>query len=154
MTTLVDTVGSTTTATPYRHSIRRLPLALLAAAVLAAVANSVVRLITVAAIDVDPEFMPLQAAGPIGSSVVAAIGATVVFAALIRWTSRPVRNLWIASLIIFVLSFAPLINVAVSENPGPGLTGGTTGGFIALALMHVVALFTIVPALIRLTRTR
>lgn len=151
MTTLVE--ARPATAAPSRHSIRRLPLALLAAAALAAAGNSVVRLIALAATEVSPRFEPLQVGAPIGASVVAAIGASVVFAALIRWTRRPARNFWIASLITFVVTFAPLVNVATSDNPGPGLTGGTAGAFTALAVMHLVALLTIVPTLIRLSRT-
>ncbi len=153
MTTVVQT-PDTIAETASGHSLRKLPLALLAAAALAAIGNSVVRLITVAAIEVDPGFLPLTVGAPIVSSVVAAIGAAVVFAALVRWTTRPVRNFWIASLITFVVTFAPLVNIATGDNPDPGLTGGTPGAFGALALMHLVALLVIVPTLIRLTRTR
>lgn len=151
MTTLAQPAAPA--ATESRHSLRKLPLAFLAAAALAALGNSVVRLITVAVTDIAPEFEPLRVGPPIGASIVSALAATVVFAVLVRFTKRPVRNFWITSLVAFVVTFAPLVNVATSDNPGPGLTGATAGAIVSLAVMHVVALAAIVPTLIRLTRT-
>lgn len=60
------------------------------------------------------------------------VGATVVYAALSRLTSRPDRNFVIVAAIVLALSIVPDVTYIPSE-PGGSLTAG-----IVLASMHVL----------------
>jgi hypothetical protein len=86
-------------------------------------------------------------------SVLSAAGATVVLAALARWTRSPERNFVWVSGVVFVLSYLPLIGAALDDTPAPEMVGADGPALAALAIMHVVALVTIVPTLLRLTRS-
>lgn len=78
------------------------------------------------------------------STLVGAVGATAVLAALIRFTSNPARLFLIVSAVFLVISFGgPLAN--------PGIDG--TGKFL-LSIMHIIAAAVIVPTLLSQSRAR
>ncbi len=133
---------------------RRIALGTVAAAALAATANSVVRMVAVAAGDVPSTFQPLQAAPPITTSVVSAVGAAVVLAIVSRFARDPRTTFWRISWAVFALSFVPLIWLATAEPTDPGMVGATPYAIAVLAVMHVVAFVTIVPTLLRLSLDR
>jgi hypothetical protein len=76
-----------------------------------------------------------------GASTAGAVGAAVVFAAIVRFTRRTIFDFWGIAAVGLLLSFAP---IALA-----GTTGSSAG---SLALMHVVAAVTDVGVLTRLGR--
>jgi hypothetical protein len=107
----------------------------LIAAVVAAVGNILVMLITDALFAVPDSFPPF-AVGPITFfSVVGVVGATAVFALLGRFTQRPIHWFWIISVVVLLLSFIPNIVMLVANT----LPGTTVAGVVGLMITHVVA---------------
>jgi hypothetical protein len=107
----------------------------LLAAVVAAIGNIIVLLITGALFTVPASFPPF-AIGPVTFfSVVGVVGATAVFALLGRFTRRPIRWFWIISGVVLLLSFIPNIITLV----GNTLPGTSLAGVVSLMVMHVVA---------------
>lgn len=140
-----NALPSTRQGGAWKISWSRWAIAVAVGALGAAVANTLVRAIAVAAIDVNDEFEPLAASAPAMSSVVAAIGAGVVLALLTRFSKQPVRHFLIVSAVMFVLSYIPLLQMGMADPPEyPGTTGAT---LTTLGLMHVVAAAIIVPLL-------
>ncbi len=135
-------------------SVPRLAGATVTAAVAAAAANSLVRVVTVAVSDAPGSFAPLQVPAPVVSSVVAALGAGVVFAVVLRFAREPARVFTRISLAVLVLSFAPLVGLAAQDEPAADVAGADAAALIGLGVMHVVAYLTIVPTLLRLTQRR
>lgn len=127
----------------------RLALATLVAAVLAAVANSLIRLGAVWVFDIPAAFEPLEPVSPAQASTVAALGAAAVLALLAKFTQHPVRWFYRVSAVVFVLSFLPLVIMGLEDPPPyPGTDAGALG---TLALMHVVSLVLTVPVLAQLS---
>lgn len=113
----------------------------LVAVALAAIANALLRTGSVA---IDPTLASVRPFGwaPIlGSSVVTAVGATVVYWALIRRTARPNRNFVVIASAVLLVSFVPVVVAA------PAIPGMTTAGVLALGVMHAVSALVIVGAL-------
>lgn len=145
MSTITDVATAGRATEEGAFSWRWWAIATAAGAAASAAANTVVRLASVSALDVPHAFEPLQAGGAPTSSVVAAVGAGVVLAALARFTRRPVRNFLAVSGVVFLLSFAPLVRMGLADPPEfPGTTGGTLA---TLSLMHVVSAAIVVPLL-------
>ena len=84
---------------------------------------------------------------PIILTLVLCTGAVVVFALVGRFAKNPVRTYIIISSLFLVISFLPDIAVVSAPFPGAGWPYSIT-----LMIMHVVAGFIIVFALIMLTR--
>ncbi|MFC7228909.1 DUF6069 family protein [Salinirubellus salinus] len=83
------------------------------------------------------------AVGPIVAfSLFAGVGATVVYAALIRLTERPVRNFGIAAVAVFALLLLPMATVQ----------GVTTTGLAVLFVLHVVVAAALVAFLVGAVR--
>jgi hypothetical protein len=83
------------------------------------------------------------AVGPIVAfSFVAGVGATVVYAALVRLTERPVRNFGIAAAVVFALLLLPMATVQ----------GVTTTGLAVLFILHVVVAAALVTFLVGAVR--
>jgi hypothetical protein len=130
--------------------MRRLPVAGLAAAAAAALANLLVYLIERFVFGL-PLVVPMGGpGGPEGpvtavmvivTSAVPAICAALLLAALARFTSRPFRILLIVAIVFGLLSLA-----------GPLLLPVSLGTRLALALMHIVAGVTIVGILNQMAR--
>ena len=118
-----------------RVSGRRLlwvgPLAIVAAVI----ANQIVRFLAVSLFDISPEFMPLQVGPPLVFTIMGVLGAVIVYAAIGRFSRRPIRLFRAIALIVLVLSFLPDIGLLAT-----GMVPGTTPVAVgALAVMHIVA---------------
>ena len=113
------------------------------AAVFSAVANAVV--LAVASSLFGPVVIPPDEAVTFGqvmaASVAGAVGATVLFAVIDRFTRRPMRAFWGIAAVGLLLSFLPIAMA--------GVTGSSVG---TLAFMHVLAAATNVGLLTRLSR--
>jgi hypothetical protein len=124
-----------------RLPARRLWLAGLLAAVVAAVANLVVfmieRMVLGLVLPVPQgaggELAPLPASMVVGVSVVAAIGATLLLAILRRFVRQPLRWFQIIAALTLLLSFG-----------GPFWLPADVATKVGLGVMHVVAAATIV----------
>ncbi|MDP9455502.1 MAG: DUF6069 family protein [Actinomycetota bacterium] len=126
------------------------PSRLLWAAPLTALANALVYLIAGVVGAIPSDFVipgpgtPLTLGMVVGSTVVPALLAGVVFALLGRFTRRPVRNFVVLAAVLLVLSFVTPLTI-----PGAPLSM-----VLALELMHVVAAVVIVGGLTTLARRR
>jgi hypothetical protein len=105
----------------------------------------VVRTIAVALIP--PPYVPgLGWVMPIVLTTVLCTGAVLVFAAVARFSKKPIRTYLIISVLFLLVSFIPDILVANAPMPGAGWPSS-----IAEMTMHVVAGFITVFMLIKLT---
>ena len=127
----------------------RFALVGLATVIAAVVANVLVFYIGSAFVSYDPQFLPLMGAGPaVMFTVVPAIVAVLLYAALLRFVRNPERVFVIISIVVFIVTLIPdFIYI-------PDVPGATVGQTTILILMHVVAAIVIVLMLTRLTRTR
>jgi len=139
-------------ARPERISFSRLLWVGPVAAVVAAMANLSVFIIVKNLLGISllvpagpgsTELAPLPAAAVIITSVVPAIGATILLAVLGKFLARPSRTFWIISVILLLISFAaPLgLPIAVATK-------------VILNLMHLVAAIAIVGMLTTLGRKK
>ena len=85
---------------------------------------------------------------PIVLTIVLCTGAVLVFALVGRFAKNPVRTYLIIAVIFLVISFLPDLMV---PSMGVAMPGATWGYAITLMIMHVVAGFTTVYMLIKLT---
>lgn len=95
--------------------------------------------------------MPLHAlaVGPVaGLTIGGVIGATIVYALIRAFLSRPNKLFLYVSVVVLLLSFIPDIMI-IGQTTGP-FAGGTVGSALVLALMHVAAAAIIVWSLTRL----
>jgi hypothetical protein len=99
------------------------------AAVTAAVTNILVRTISVALFDIAPGFQPLALGPVVVSSIVGALGATIVFAVVGRFARRPIRLFRIIAVVVLLLSFL---------NPLVVLPGASSQIILTLEFMHLV----------------
>ncbi len=119
----------------------------LATVIAAVAANTFVYFIGGTLVPYDPQFLPLaNVSGAILFTLPAALGAVLVYAALLRFNRNPVRTFTILSAVVFVVATIPDFTYIPSV---PGVTGGQTA---ILVLMHVVAAAVIVRMLTTLTR--
>lgn len=110
--------------------LRRRALVALSLALAAAVAT---RLLAVAALGpVANSFDPLALAPLAISAAAAAVGATLVYAALDRLVARPERAFLAVAAVVLAASFLPVALVA------PTLPGATVGALALLGLAHVL----------------
>lgn len=86
-------------------------------------------------------FGPLAVGPVVVNSAVAAIGATLVYGVVTRYSARPNRTFAIIAGVVLVLSFAMFLT--------PDLSGAPPRVFAMLAVMHVTAAVTIVGVLTR-----
>jgi len=119
-------------------------LATVAAAV---IANLLVYLLGSVVVGYDPQFIVLaNASGTILFTVVPAIVAVLVYAALMRFTSNPARIFTNIAVVVLIVSLIPDLTYI------PSVPGATSGQIAVLMLMHVVAAIVIVSMLTTLTR--
>ena len=85
---------------------------------------------------------PLTLGMVVGSTLVPALLAGVVFALLGRFTRRPVRNFVVLATVLLVLSFVTPLTIA----------GAPLSMVVALELMHVVAAVVVVGGFVTLAR--
>jgi hypothetical protein len=119
-------------------------LATVAAAV---IANLLVFLLGSVVVGYNPQFIVLaNASGTILFTVVPAIVAVLVYAALMRFTSNPARIFTNIAVVVLIVSLIPDLTYI------PSVPGATSGQIAVLMLMHVVAAIVIVSMLTTLTR--
>ena len=118
--------------------------------VLAAVlANLLIYLIGSVVVGYDPQFVVLaNASGTILFTVVPAVVAVLLYAALIRFTSNPARIFTNIAVVVLIVSLIPDLTYI------PSVPGASAGQTAILMLMHVVAAVVIVSMLTTLTRPR
>jgi hypothetical protein len=115
----------------------------------AVAANVLVYFAGGALVGYDPEFLPLtNAGGAIIFTLVPAVVAVLLYAALLRFTGNPARVFAIIAAVVFVVTLIPDFTYIPTV---PGATGGQTA---VLVLMHVVAAGVIVGLLTTLARPR
>jgi hypothetical protein len=127
----------------------RFALVGLGTVVAAVLANLLVYLIGSVVVDYDPQFVVLaNPSATILFTVVPAIVAVLLYAALIRFTSNPARIFTNIAVVVLIVSLIPdLIYI-------PSVPGATSGQTAILMVMHVVAASVIVWMLTNFTRTR
>jgi hypothetical protein len=115
----------------------------------AVLANLLVYFIGSVVVGYDPQFVILaNASGTILFTVVPAIVAVLLYAALMRFTGNPARIFTNIAVVVMILSLIPdLIYI-------PSLPGATTGQTAILMVMHVVAAVVIVSVLTTQTRSQ
>ena len=114
----------------------------------ASIANVLVLLLGLGAFEFPSEFVggpfgPLAVGPVVINSAVAAIGATLVYGVVTRYSERPNRTFTIIAGIVLVLSFAMFL--------APDLSRAPLSVFAILAVMHVITAVTIVGVLTRAT---
>jgi hypothetical protein len=115
----------------------------------AVIANLLVYLLGSVVVGYDPQFIILaNASGTILFTVVPAIVAVLLYAALMRFTSNPARIFTNIAVVVLVASLIPDLTYI------PSLSGATSGQTALLMVMHVVAAVVIVFTLTTLTRSR
>jgi len=124
-------------------------LTLIAAALIAVVANSVVAFSGIAA-GAGTDFAPLTPAVYASLTVVGIVVGYLGWRIVVRRTAHPLRVLQILVPVLLVLSLVPdTISLLVGYIPGTTLTG-----FVALMIMHPIVVAVGVPAYQRLTPAR
>ena len=127
----------------------RFALVGLGTVVAAVLANLLVYLIGSVVVDYDPQFVVLaNPSATILFTVVPAIVAVLLYAALIRFTSNPARIFTNIAVVVLILSLIPDLTYI------PSVPGATSGQTAILMVMHVVAAVVIVSMLTTLTRSR
>ena len=115
----------------------------------AVIANLLVYLLGSVVVGYDPQFVVLaNASGTILFTVVPAIVAVLLYAALMRFTSNPARIFTNIAVVVLIVSLIPDLTYI------PSVPGATSGQTAILMLMHVVAAVVIVWMLTTLTRSR
>jgi hypothetical protein len=113
----------------------------------AVIANLLVYLFGSVVVGYDPQFIILaNASGTILFTVVPAIVAVLLYAALMRFTSNPARIFTNIAVVVLIVSLIPDLTYI------PSVPGATSGQTAVLMLMHVVAATVIVWMLTTLTR--
>ena len=115
----------------------------------AVIANLLIYLFGSVVVGYDPKFVILaDASGTILFTVVPAVVAVLLFAALMRFTRNPARIFTNIAVVVLILSLIPdLIYI-------PSVPGATTGQTAVLMVMHVVAAVVIVSVLTTQTRSQ
>jgi len=134
---------------PHAVSRRRFVLVGLGTVIAAVLANLIVYFIGSLVVGYDPQFVVLaDASGTILFTVVPAIIAVLLYAALMRFTRDPARIFTNIAAVVLILSLIPdLIYI-------PSVPGATTGQTAILMVMHVVAAVVIVSVLTTQTRSQ
>lgn len=126
------------TESPRRVGMNRLVKYGLLAVIVASAANALVRVIALAAFDIPAAFelFPLGWGPVIAFTTIGAVGATVVYGLLTRFTKRPNRTFTIVAAVALLLSFAGPVSMFLAQPSGvPGFPGSV---FVTLVLLHVI----------------
>ncbi|HEX2280316.1 MAG TPA: DUF6069 family protein [Thermomicrobiales bacterium] len=146
---LSSSASSPEPGAPRATSWGRFALVGLGTVVAAVLANFVVYLIGSVVVGYDPQFVVLaNASGTILFTVVPAIIAVLLYAALIRFTSNPARIFTNIAVVVLIVSLIPDLTYI------PSVPGASAGQTAILMVMHVVAAVVIVAMLTTLTRSR
>jgi hypothetical protein len=110
----------------------------LIAVVASVVANWITLGLILALTDLTTDFMSLNYA-PVGIfTTLGVIAAVFAYRFVLRRASNPIRTYWIIALVAMLLSCIPNVMLAMNPSAAP-FPGGTTAGFTALIVFHVVA---------------
>ena len=127
----------------------RFALAGLGTVAAAVLANLLVYALGSVVVGYDPQFIVLaNASGTILFTVVPAIVAVLLYAALTRFTANPAGIFTNIAVVVLVLSLIPDLTYI------PSVPGASSGQTAILMVMHVVAAAVIVTTLTTLTRSR
>lgn len=119
----------------------------IATVIAAVLANVLVYFIGSALVTYDPEFVVLtNVNGAVIFTLASAIGAVLVYAALLRFSGNPARVFTIISAVVFAVTLIPDFTYI------PTVPGASDGQTAILALMHVAAAIVIVRMLTTFTR--
>ncbi len=146
LTSSLSSSGPVTSPAVSRGRFALIGLATVAAAV---IANLLVYALGSVVVGYDPGFIVLaNASGTILFTVVPAIVAVLLYAALLRFTSNPARIFTNIAIVVLIISLIPDLTYI------PTVPGASSGQTAILMLMHVVAAAVIVWMLTTLTRSR
>jgi hypothetical protein len=132
-----------------RIATRRLWWLGLLVVVLSTVVNGLVRALALAALEVHPDFRPLQSFSFIPLTVVGTGAGVGVFWLLGRLSRRPISTFRVVAVIALIFSYAPDILMVVG-----GMPGATWGAALVLMLQHTLAAAITVGLLTTLGRER
>lgn len=138
---MASTAATTEPETPTHIDVNRLVKHGLFAVFAASVTSALVGLIALAISDSAAGFGGLGWEPIIGFSALAAVGATVVYGVLTRYSNRPTRTFTIIATVVLVLSYVPF------NRPPEGLAGAPQSVFVTLGVMHVTTAIAIVGVL-------
>jgi len=121
------------------------------AAVVAVVANVLLRALAVAVFDIPDAFEHLALRAVIISTLVGVIAAGVVYAVIARFAKDPARTFTIVAVAALLLSLLAPLSVGLEDPPEyPGTDAGSIGTMMA---MHVVAATIAIATLTRAARS-
>ena len=125
----------------------RFALVGLGTVVAAVLANILVYYLGRATVGYDPQFIILADVGTtIFFTAIPALGATLLYAVLLRFARRPARTFAIIAAVVFVVTTLPDFTYV------PGVPGATVGQTATLVIMHITAAAVIVGLLTGLSR--
>ena len=101
-------------------------------AILVAAVTNALLVVVADAVGVAPNLESIAMTNVVGLSVIGAVGATAVYAALGRYADDPERAFLRAAAAVLVLSFAPDLGLLMSD------PAATVAGVVLLMIMHVV----------------
>ena len=128
-----------TPAQPHAFTWGRFALRGLATTVAAVLANALFYFVGSAVVGYDPDFIILSnVSGAIIFTVIPAIGAVLLYAALLRFTRHPARIFSVIAAIVFVLTVIPDFTYI------PTVPASSPQQTAVLVLMHVIAAAVIV----------
>ncbi len=110
----------------------------------------IVRVVGVAIVHPSPSFPHLGWAPPIVLTAFLVIGAVFVFALVARFSKRPLRNYFMISVVVLILSFIP----DAAEPIYALVPGANWPNAFVLMFMHLVAWAITVTLLFRLTAVK
>lgn len=119
------------------------------AAILAVTANLIVSTILRSTLDIDPEFLVIQASPVVFLTVVGAVLATAVYGSIAASSPTPMRSFTRLAVVVLPVTWLADVGLLLAgESAGvPGVTPTAVG---ALASLHAVAAVVIVATLLRL----
>jgi hypothetical protein len=148
MSSIALSSSSSASVTSPAVSRGRFALVGLGTVVAAVIANLLVYALGSVVVGYDPQFVVLaNASGTILFTVVPAIVAVLLYAALVRFSGNPARIFTNIAVVVLIVSLIPDLTYI------PSVPGATSGQTAILMLMHVVAAGVIVSMLTSFTRS-
>lgn len=140
MSSTIQTESAVEPEAPIPVDIYRLAQYGLFVVIVASAANAVIRVVALAVLDIPTTFLPLRGftfvSYPLGwgpvvlFSAIGAVGATVVYGVITRYSHSPNRMFTIVTILVLLLSFGAFLA------PLPVLAGAPNAAFAVLAIMH------------------
>lgn len=102
---------------------------------IAIIANLLLRQITIAIFPISPDFHPLDTYIVAAWTLIGVGGGCVIYAAITRFSSKPVQLFNQVAIMAFILSLLPAIMLLMTHSK-PGTTDSSVGTLIA---MHIIS---------------